>query len=59
MSMEDDDMCPTLTLGLYSAEQQSAIMEDNLDRKTMKKIVKKNLSRWHTLAERWTTRKVE
>ena len=49
-SLEDYYMCLALTLGLYLVEHHRAIVEDKLDGKTMKKIVKKYLSRWHTLA---------
>ena len=58
-SMVDDYIYPALTLGLYTAKEQRGIVEDTMDHTMMMNILKKYLSRWHTLSKCWKTEKVE
>ena len=48
-SIADADMCPIITLELYTTAEQSGILEDTVNRKMMLYILQKILNGWHTI----------
>ena len=56
ISLNEGKMYPVLPPGLYSRDQQLAIVRDKLDRLTMKNFLKKCLSQWYTPSQQWKTK---
>ena len=58
-STADEDMRPADTLGLYTVEEQTGIMDKEMSRKMMLAKLWKYLNRWHATLNKWKKKRAK